>query len=102
MTTFGSLARLRAAVLPLAALLAIAAAPAHARSGGAPSCDDLWYERNALYKAGGYCFRTARAIRTFGNAGCSHDSTDDVPLSANDRRRIGDIQRIEGRQGCPR
>ncbi len=28
-------------------------------------CDDLWYRRNAIYKAGGYCFKTPRAIAQF-------------------------------------
>lgn len=30
------------------------------------SCYDLWYERNAIFARKGYCFRTRRAIRTFG------------------------------------
>lgn len=99
---FGSLLRRCGASSSLAALPAIGDAPAHARSGAVASCDDLWYERNALYKAGGYCFRTARAIRTFGNAGCGYDPLEDVPLSANDRRRIGDLQRTAQQQDCPR
>ena len=35
----------------------------------AQSCQELWYERNTYYKQGGFCFKTARAINTFGNAG---------------------------------
>ena len=35
------------------------------------SCEQLWYQRNRMFKAGGYCFRTSRAIGIFGNAGCT-------------------------------
>ena len=68
----------------------------------AQTCEDLWYQRNEIYKAQGYCFRTERAIRAFGNAGCSYDNVEDVPLSASQRRQIADIQRVERTRGCPR
>lgn len=65
------------------------------------SCADLRYERNNIFKAAGYCFRTARGIREQGgNAGCLYDSERDVPLSANDRRRISLIRQQERRKGC--
>jgi hypothetical protein len=63
-------------------------------------CDELWAERNAVYKDAGYCFRTAKAIRAFGNAGCKYDEIGDVPLSARDRAKVADIQRDERRHGC--
>jgi hypothetical protein len=72
-----------------------------ARSGGLP-CDELWGERNAIYKDAGYCFRTERAIRAFGNAGCKYDERADVPLSARQRADIADIQRQERAAGCAR
>lgn len=68
----------------------------------AQTCYDLWLARNEIYKAQGYCFRTQRAIATFGNAGCQYDSIEDVPLSANDRRRIDGIVRQERDLRCPR
>lgn len=68
----------------------------------AQSCEDLWYQRNEIYKAQGYCFRTQRGISAFGNAGCQYDNVEDVPLSANQRRVIADIQRVERTRGCPR
>jgi RNA-splicing ligase RtcB len=37
------------------------------------SCQDLWVERNSYYKEAGYCFKTARAISYFGNAGCRYE-----------------------------
>lgn len=81
-------------------MLALAmAAPAPA---AAESCADLWTARNEIYKAQGYCFRSARAIAAFGNAGCQYDDVEDVPLSAHDRRMIADIVRRERALRCPR
>lgn len=87
--------RIRAIIA--AALLASLSAPAAAQD-----CAGLWSARNEIYKAQGYCFRTERAIRAFGNAGCQYDDINDVPLSANDRRVIANILRQERMQGCPR
>ena len=66
----------------------------------AQSCGELWYERNAIYKDAGYCFKTARGIRAFGNAGCQYDNVNDVPLSANSRARVAEIVRAERAYGC--
>lgn len=66
------------------------------------TCDDLWYRRNAIYKAAGYCFRTDRGISAFGNAGCQYDDVADVPLSARQRADVSDLQRQEAGRGCPR
>lgn len=79
--------------------LGLLAVPLPAR---AESCEGLWSARNEIYKAQGYCFRTARAISAFGNAGCQYDDVGDVPLSANQRRVVADIQREERTRGCPR
>lgn len=84
-----------AACLALVALAGPAAA-------GDDSCDGLWYERNAIYKDAGYCFKTTRAIRAFGNAGCSWDDIADVPLSARQRSAVSRIQRQERAWGCAR
>lgn len=64
------------------------------------SCDDLWYERNATFKAAGYCFRSPRGVRTFGNAGCQYDDEADVPLSARQREQVAQIRATERRLGC--
>ncbi|CAX24927.1 MAG: YARHG domain-containing protein [Methylorubrum extorquens] len=83
----------------LAAVLAsLTASPALA----AFPCDELWGERNAIYKDAGYCFRTERAIRAFGNSGCKYDELADVPLPARQRADIADIQRQERENGCAR
>ena len=63
-------------------------------------CDELWGERNAVYAEAGYCFRTARGIRAFGNANCRYDDIRDVPLSARDRAKVGEIVRQERSSGC--
>ncbi|WP_430910396.1 YARHG domain-containing protein [Methylobacterium sp. sgz302541] len=85
---------------PLLACLVLTAATAPA-SAQFP-CDELWGERNAVYKAAGYCFKTPRGIRAFGNAGCQYDELADVPLSARDRAKVADIQRQERANNCPR
>ena len=92
----------RSVALLAAALLLGAAGPALAQPIEALSCQDLWYERNSHYKQGGYCFRTPRAIRAFGNAGCQYDRIEDVPLTDYDRGLIRQLAREEARRGCPR
>ncbi|KQO94989.1 YARHG domain-containing protein [Methylorubrum extorquens] len=84
--------------LAAAILASLTASPALA----AFPCDELWGERNAIYKDAGYCFRTERAIRAFGNSGCKYDELADVPLSARQRADIADIQRQERENGCAR
>ncbi|MGW9328608.1 YARHG domain-containing protein [Bosea sp. NPDC055594] len=93
--------------MPRSLLLAVGAGLALSsfviiHSAEAQTCEDLWYQRNEIYKAQGYCFRTERAIRAFGNAGCVYDNVEDVPLSTSQRRQIADIQRVERTHGCPR
>jgi hypothetical protein len=73
---------------------------ASAGLAAAQSCDQLWYERNSIYKQEGYCFKTQRAIAAFGNAGCMYDLEDQVPLSPGDRARIAAIVQMERTYGC--
>jgi YARHG domain len=65
-------------------------------------CGELWVERNQIYKNNGYCFKTRDAIRYFGNAGCSYDYVEDVPLSRAERRRVQNIVAAERRNRCNR
>lgn len=65
------------------------------------SCAELYVRRNGIYRDAGLCFHTARAIRMFGNAGCSFDNAADVPLSHNERAVIAAITREERARGCP-
>lgn len=77
------------------ALPLLAAVPAKAQS-----CQQLWVQRNSIYKNAGYCFKSRRAIRYFGNGGCSYDSEAAVPLSGSQRARINRIRRLEAEYGC--
>lgn len=63
-------------------------------------CDILWEMRNSIYKERGYCFKTPRAIRHFGNAGCQYDSESAVPLSRIERTNAATIKRVEQMKGC--
>lgn len=64
-------------------------------------CDQLWFERNAIFHSHGYCFQSARGRRTFSNDGCSRNQ--DEALSAMDsgsRQLISAIREIERTKGC--
>jgi hypothetical protein len=65
-------------------------------------CEDLWYDRNQIFKEAGLCFKTRAAIEQFGNAGCQYDYVEDVPLSPYNRRKVEMIAREERRVGCRR
>lgn len=60
-------------------------------------CDDLWYERNAIYNDNGYCFNTSAGRRTFDNSDCY---TDDPDFTRREQRRIQQIKRQENEYGC--
>jgi hypothetical protein len=81
-------------------LLCAAAILASTIGANAQSCGDLWYERNEIYQRAGYCFKTARAISTFGNSGCQYHSEYDFPLTPRQRARIQSIVRLERDSGC--
>jgi hypothetical protein len=89
-------------IRPALALLALTGGLGLSQPARAETCDDLWYARNEIYKAQGYCFRTRRGIAAFGNAGCQYDAVEDVPLSANQRRTVAAIAREERARRCPR
>lgn len=80
------------------AVLMSGLAVASARADG---CEEAWYQRNLIYKQSGYCFRTPRGIRAFGNAGCSYDAVEDVPLSARQRATVAELKAYERSNGCP-
>ena len=77
-----------------------AAGLAMATPARAGVCLDLWVERNSIYKAYGYCFKTRKAINYFGNAGCIYDNAADVPMSRSDKRRVLSLKRREKQLGC--
>jgi hypothetical protein len=69
-------------------------------SAAQAQCQQLWVARNSIYKNAGYCFKTERAIRYFGNAGCAYDDEGALPLSGWQRQRIGQILAEERANGC--
>jgi len=64
---------------------------------GVWSCDQLWHERNAIFAAKGYCFKSARAVAAFGR-GCFEPYG---KLGAAEKRRVNELQSIERQLGCP-
>ena len=84
----------------LAFALAIPLVVLGAGAGRADECSSMWYGRNQIYKNAGYCFKTARAIAEFGNAGCQYDDIRDVPLSARDQATIARYVRGEQLYDC--
>ena len=64
------------------------------------SCDQLWFDRNSIFKAAGFCFKTPQAISAFGNAGCLYDNEYDVPLSQKDRDLVAAILGAERLRQC--
>jgi hypothetical protein len=92
--------RLMFAALIGAAVMALAGLDAAVTAANAQTCAALWVERNSYYKRHGYCFRTTRAIRYFGNAGCYIVNEGAVPLTRGERARIAQIRAIERSLGC--
>ena len=85
--------------------LSIVAVAASARAGddeggtdyyAGLSCEQLWYERNAIYARHGYCFKDPRAIARFG--------TDCRPpygvLPSHLGGIVENIRALEKRRGC--
>jgi len=56
--------------------------------------------RGSDHKEAGYCFKTARAIAAFGNAGCRYDDVEAVPLTPENRNFVQVIQRTERAKAC--
>jgi hypothetical protein len=91
---------MRVSSIATVAMLAGAIAIGSAGFASAQSCGELWYARNSIYKEFGYCFKTQRAIATFGNAGCMYDSEYELPMPPAARAEIGRIVRLESEFRC--
>jgi len=63
-------------------------------------CQPLWEVRNWIYKERGYCFKSPKAIKGFGNAGCLYDEIVQVPLSMVERANVKTIKKAETKKGC--
>lgn len=66
------------------------------------SCDILWQIRNQIYHENGYCFRTPRGMRAFGNSGCRYSNVSAVPLNGYERANVARVARVESIKACPR
>lgn len=89
----GAVAAAALTVLPVAG---IGSSEAQAQNYRFMSCSQLWYARNEIYAANGYCFKTARARAVFG-PGCFPPYG---KLSGGEQRRVNTIQYWEARKGC--
>lgn len=90
----------RAALLAGLVAGALPATPAAAQDYWSMSCRQLWYERNSYYKARGYCFKTAAAIRAFGNEGCFVEAESHIRFTPQERREIDLIRAAERDLRC--
>jgi hypothetical protein len=79
-------------------------APADTRPLTVPtpqSCDELWYQRNAIWAAYGYCFTSDRGIAAFGTAGCTRTQSQvQAVMSPADRAEVERLLAVETAQGC--
>ena len=66
------------------------------------ACAILWQIRNQIYHENGYCLRTPRGIRAFGNAGCRHDDINEVRLNQFERMNVATVAKVERIKGCRR
>lgn len=65
------------------------------------SCNDLWYARNSIFAAHGYCFKSARGKAAFGHMRCIPGlAAGDVPLTASERNEVSHLKALERQQGC--
>ena len=66
-----------------------------------PNCDFLYTMRNAIYAEHHYCFKTQRAIATFGNQGCVSGDANAIGLNRIESANAATILRVEHAKGCP-
>lgn len=63
----------------------------------ATSCYDLWYVRNAIFDAKGYCFKTALGKQVFDNSDCT---TSSPKFTKKELAAIEAIRAEEKKRGC--
>ena len=66
-----------------------------------PNCDFLYTMRNQIYAEHHYCFKTARAIATFGNQDCVSGNPNALSLNSAERANAATILKAERALGCP-
>jgi hypothetical protein len=75
--------------------------PPAAPAGGSPTCDDLWFRRNVIWHAHGYCFTTARGRAAFDTSTCFRDqSAARTAMSSANRATVDALLAQERALGC--
>ncbi len=67
-----------------------------------PDCQYLYEMRNGIYAEHHLCFRTQRAIATFGNDGCVSYDPGAIGLNRVEMNNAATIAQAESALGCPR
>jgi uncharacterized caspase-like protein len=76
-------------------------APPPAAKAPGETCESLWLRRNTIWKRNGYCFTSAKAKQTLGNAGCSRDqAAARAAMSATDLAEVDALSAKEQGMGC--
>ena len=66
----------------------------------AKTCEDLWILRNSIWNDAGYCFKTLRAVKAFGNHACRYGDQSAVPLNDYQRANAKTILAVEAARKC--
>jgi len=66
-----------------------------------PNCEFLYVMRNGIYAEHGYCFRTPRAISTFGADHCHVADVGQLGLNRLEQANAATILHAEHIKGCP-
>jgi len=91
---------MRALLIVLAVAATTLGSAAMGRADPVTECQQLWVQRNQIYKNHGYCFKTRPAIEYFGNEGCRYTNQNAVPLTRSERSYIAQIVARERALGC--
>ena len=65
-----------------------------------PNCDFLYMMRNDIFASHGYCFKTAKAIQSFGNDNCRTSNFDELGLNRVEKANVETIVLAEQNKGC--
>jgi len=90
----------RAAITASATVLLISSSGGIGHTQSGTECQQLWVQRNQIFKVHGYCFKTQAAVDYFGNAGCLYNNQDSVPVTSAERSFIFRIVARERALGC--
>jgi hypothetical protein len=90
----------RAVITASAAMLLIASSGVIGHAQPATECQQLWVQRNQIFKVHGYCFKTQAAVEYFGNAGCVYNNQDSTSVTSAERSFILRIAARERALGC--